>query len=123
MPATCHLAQWHLPAGNDSRWLICPCSGLWSASCRRNPTQRWRFLTKVTCAPTPDNARCKKLAKAGAVRLKWPEDRSRDVPEPESYTWNILQEATWNADVHLGWRFTAAELAKRADERAHKRQK
>ena len=39
-----------------------------------------------------EGARCKKLAKAGAVRIKWPADLTRKVPEPESFTWNILQE-------------------------------
>ena len=47
------------------------------------------------------------------MRIKWPEDKDRD--EPESYTWNILQDANWNEDRHLGWRFTAGELAKRRE--------
>ena len=67
----------------------------------------------------PDGGdRCKKLAQAGAVRIRWPEDLNREVPEPVHYTWNILQEATWNADVHLGWRFTATELSKRVEAEA-----
>jgi hypothetical protein len=82
----------------------------------------------TTTRENPESARCKKLAKAGAVRIRWPEDLSRDVPEPVSYTWHILQDETWNADVHLGWRFTASELAKRveaaaAEPRARKRQR
>jgi hypothetical protein len=53
---------------------------------------------------------------------------TRGVPEPESFMWNILQEATWGKDVHLGWRFTEGELAKRAEaaataEPARKRRK
>ena len=69
----------------------------------------------TTITENPENAKCKKLAKAGAVRLKWPADNTRDVPEAETFTWSILQEQTWNDDVHLGWRFTAAELAKRVE--------
>jgi hypothetical protein len=71
----------------------------------------------TTDTENPENARCKKLAKAGAVRIRWPEDLSRDVPEPEHFTWNILQEESWNQDVHLGWRFTACELQKRGGRR------
>ena len=69
----------------------------------------------TTHLENPENARCRKLAEAGAVRIKWPADLTRDVPEPESFTWSILQEAMWNADGHLGWRFTAGELRKRAE--------
>ena len=39
-----------------------------------------------------------------------PEDRERD--EPESFVWSVLKPADWNRDVHLGWRFDAAQLAK-----------
>jgi hypothetical protein len=79
----------------------------------------------TTTKETPDSARCKKLAQAGAVRIRWPEDLDREVPEPEQFTWHILQEATWNQDVHLGWRYTAAELRKRAEasEPARKRRR
>ena len=69
----------------------------------------------TTTLENPENARCKKLAKAGAVRIKWPADLTRDVPEPESFSWSILQEANWGKDAHLGWRFTAGELQKRAE--------
>ena len=58
--------------------------------------------------------KCKTLLGAGAVRLKWPEDLDREVPEPESFTWIILTKANWNAEVALGWRFSKEELAKRA---------
>jgi hypothetical protein len=79
----------------------------------------------TTTKETPESARCKKLAQAGAVRIRWPEDLDREVPEPEMFTWHILQEATWNQDVHLGWRFTAEELRKRAEasEPARKRRR
>ena len=51
-------------------------------------------------------------------------DTSRDVPEKESFLWHILQNATWNADVHPGWHFTAHELKKRSGaEHARKRHK
>jgi hypothetical protein len=66
----------------------------------------------TTTTTNPENAKCKTLPKAGAVRIKWPADADRE--EKESFTWSILQEADWNQDRHLGWRFTAAELAKRA---------
>ena len=69
----------------------------------------------TTTTESPENVRCKKLAKAGAVRIKWPADLTRDTPEPESFTWNILQSATWNKDAHRGWRFTKEELAKRRE--------
>ena len=82
----------------------------------------------TTDKENPENARCKKLAQAGAVRIRWPEDLSRDVSEPEHFTWSILHEESWNQEVHLGWRFTACELRKRVDavrvvEPLHKRQK
>ena len=69
----------------------------------------------TTHLENPESASCKKLTAAGAVRIKWPADPTREVPEPESFTWSILQEAMWNSDKHLGWRFTAAELRKRAE--------
>lgn len=34
--------------------------------------------------------------------------------EPETHSWHIFQDALWNEDKHLGWRFTAAELQKRS---------
>ena len=49
-----------------------------------------------------ESARCKTLLEAGALRIKWPADLTRKVPEPESFTWNILQEANWRKDTHLG---------------------
>lgn len=67
----------------------------------------------TTTTTNPDNIRCKKLANAGAVRIRWPEDLDREVPEPESFTWNILQAANFNKDTHLGWRLTKEELASR----------
>ena len=68
----------------------------------------------TTTTANPDNIRCKKLADAGAVRIRWPEDLDREVPEPESFTWSILQAANFNKDAHLGWRLTKSELARRA---------
>lgn len=82
----------------------------------------------TTVTTNPDNIRCRALADAGAVRIRWPEDLDREVPEPESFSWHILQNANWNPprDTHLAWRFTAAELTKRTEaaeaERAPKRQ-
>ena len=69
----------------------------------------------TTTKEQPEKATCSKLAKAGAVRIKWPADLTREVPEPESFTWSILQEANWRKDGHLGWRFSKGELQKRAE--------
>ena len=60
-----------------------------------------------------DGATCKKIAKAGAVRMRWPEDKEREVPEPEHFTWCILTDANWNEEAVTGWRFSASELKKR----------
>ena len=72
----------------------------------------------VSTKERPESAKCKKLAEAGAVRIRWPEDLTREEPEPETFTWHILQEALWapeRKDGHLAWRFSPAELKKRAD--------
>jgi hypothetical protein len=63
------------------------------------------------------------LVEAGAVRVRWPEDKERN--EPETFSWHVLQASDWNADAHLGWRFTKAELAKRSEaaEAAARKQK
>ena len=60
------------------------------------------------------------------MRIRWPEDSERK--EPESFSWHVLQDTDWNADAHMGWRFTAEELAKRceaaeAERQAKKRQR
>lgn len=60
-----------------------------------------------------ESARCKSLLKAGALRIRWPADAARK--ERESLSWHVFQECDWNQDAHLGWRFTAAELQKRAE--------
>ena len=69
----------------------------------------------TTTTENPENARCKKLAEAGAVRVKWPADPDRN--EPESFMWLILQDVDFAADKdrHLAWRLTAGELRKRAE--------
>ena len=70
----------------------------------------------TTTTEKPENAKCKKLAQAGAVRIRWPADEERH--EPETFSWHILQDALWgsrNTDVHMGWRFSPAELKKRAE--------
>ena len=69
----------------------------------------WDLQVFVANCPNANNS-----LGAGAVRLKWPEDLDREVPEPESFTWSILTKANWNAEVVLGWRFSKEELAKRA---------
>ena len=60
----------------------------------------------------PDDARCKKLAEAGAVRVRWPADDTRDVKEKETFSWHVLQEPMWRKDAHMGWRYTAGQLKK-----------
>ena len=85
----------------------------------------------VATTERPESARCKKLAEAGAVRIRWPEDLTREVPEKETFSWHILQNELWgsrNRDVHMGWRFSPVELKKRevaaqTAEPAQKRQK
>ena len=46
----------------------------------------------------------------GAVRIRFPEDKERD--EAEHFVWSVLKPADFNRNVHLGWRFDAAQLAK-----------
>ena len=67
---------------------------------------------------TAEKVTCRKLLDAGAVRIKWPADLDREVPEPESWTWVILEKAGWNADAVMGWRFATAELKKRSSQQA-----
>ena len=61
---------------------------------------------------TKKSARCKSPLPWGAVRIRWPEDKSRD--EPEIFVWSVLKPVDWNREVHLGWRYDAAQLAKEA---------
>ena len=76
-----------------------------SPQSRRSPTAR----------PTSRSPTSKKLAKAGAARIRWPADAERD--EPESWSWEILTEANFNDDVHIGWRLSEGELRRRAGAR------
>ena len=73
-----------------------------------------------------ESVRCKNLLKAGALRIRWPADPVRK--EPETLSWHVFQDADWNQDAHLGWRFTAATLKVRTEaaaaaERPPKRRK
>ena len=89
---------------------------------------RWRYRHKVTGKPiyiwctgevlqvadggtTKKSQRCKKVLPLGAVRIKWPADVEFD--EDESFVWSFLKPASFNKDVHLGWRLDAQELMKR----------
>ena len=63
---------------------------------------------------TKKSPKCKSPLPWGAVRIRFPEDRSRD--EKETFSWVVLKPVDFNREVHLGWRFDAAQLAK---ERAH----
>ena len=67
---------------------------------------------------TAEKVTCRSLLKAGAVRIKWPTDLTREVPEPESWTWVILEEVNWNAEAVMGWRYSMAELKKRSAQQA-----
>ena len=73
------------------------------------------FSDGTSVTVDPDRATCRKLAKAGAVRIRWPADPTRDVPEPETFSWHIFQKELWRKDAHLGWRYSEGELQKRAE--------
>ena len=57
---------------------------------------------------------CKSPLEWGAVRIRWPEDNSREVSEPETFVWSVLEPHTWCKEAHLGWRYAKSELAKLA---------
>ena len=59
---------------------------------------------------TMRSAKCKSPLPWGAMRIRWPEDEERD--EPETFVWSVLKPADWNREVHLGWRYDAAQLKK-----------
>ena len=64
-----------------------------------------------------------KFKGTNAVLVEWPPDPDREQPEP-MFTWSLLTEDNWNKEAVLGWRYTAAQLAKLAEmARAGKRQK
>ena len=41
-----------------------------------------------------------------------------DRKEKESYSWHMFQDSDWRQDAHLGWRYAASELEKRAERAA-----
>ena len=51
------------------------------------------------------------LAVPSGSSHKWPVDAEFD--EDESFVWSFLKPASFNKDVHLGWRLYAKELMKR----------
>ena len=133
-----HPPQHHVLVG---KWLEI-CWRYWrppTAAEKAKGDKRKKIATKIWCAcevmqiangtsttVNPDNAKCRQLADAGAVRVRWPADPVRK--EKESFSWHILQDELWNPtykDVHLAWRYTGETLAKlTAAERASgKRQK
>ena len=79
------------------------------------------------------SARCKKLLPAGAVLMKWPEDKDRN--EKESMSWVVLLPSKWNKDYHNAWRYDprdvprpevapgGARAAQSASEKGAKRQR
>jgi hypothetical protein len=72
-------------------------------------------VVEVANGTQKESPSCRKFVDVGAVRLKWPEDKDREVPEAETYTWTMLHKDSWNDEVVLGWRFTREELRKRAE--------
>ena len=64
---------------------------------------------------TTDKAapQCKSALAKGALRIRWPEDKDRK--EKESYSWHMFQDEDWRKEGHLGWRYAASELQKRAE--------
>ena len=93
---------------------------------KRKAVDIWCIGTVVRIAngkTDKESPRCKKILDAGAVCIKWPADK--DFDEEEQYTWSILTKANWNNEAVLGWRYTAAQLAKLSETRAPagKRQK
>ena len=111
-------------------------AGATGAACAKLPTaeelakgeKRKRIGVKIWCEcevthvangettlEDPDSGTCKKLAKAGAVRVRWPEDLTRDTPEPETFSWHILQDALWREDKHMGWRYSMRNCGEHHD--------
>ena len=43
-----------------------------------------------------------------------------EFEEPEKYQWPILTKENWNKEAVLGWRYTAAQLAKLGETRARR---
>ena len=77
-----------------------------------------RTLCQPLCLP----ARCKKLKEAGAVRVRWPEDMTREVKEPETFSWHILQKPLWCAHAHMGWRYSCTRRNSAPEERRQRRE-
>jgi len=63
----------------------------------------------------PVKPKIKDLEGETAVKIKWPEDT--DFEEKEQLIWTVLKPKDFNQQVHLGWRYTAESLARRARER------
>ena len=59
---------------------------------------------------TSDKAseRCIKMLPAGAVLLKWPEDKDRG--EKEHMSWMVLIPKKWNRPVQNGWRYDPRDV-------------
>ena len=72
-----------------------------------------KIANGTTDKEDPNRATCKKLAQAGAVRVKWPADAEGD--DEESFNRCILTKENWNAEAVMGWRFTVGELRKRSE--------
>ena len=50
-----------------------------------------------------------------AVRVRWPEDKSRN--EPETFVWTLLYPADFNKERHLSWRYDHSSLVRLRKER------
>ena len=51
---------------------------------------------------TEEKVTCRSLLQAGAVRIKWPADLTREVPEPESWTW-VISSSRPTGTPRLSW--------------------
>ena len=77
------------------------------------------FIAAGFASTTKKSARCKTTLEWGAVRIEWPADT--DYGEAESYTWTVLKAEDWRKEGHLGWRYAASELERRAEAARAKR--
>ena len=79
------------------------------------PTLIWAPGEVVQVADgTSDKAteRCKKMLPAGAVLVKWPEDKDR--MEKENLSWHVLIPNKWNKTTQYGWRYDPRDIPRAA---------
>ena len=79
------------------------------------PTLIWAPGEVVQVADgTSDKAteRCKNMLPAGAVLVKWPEDKDR--MEKENLSWHVLIPNKWNKTTQYGWRYDPRDIPRAA---------